>query len=263
MASSLVSFVKNLFPGGPRTAAFKTLASIVGFWSLEKLLESKQSYYCPTEGYTLYGGLFLFAPVLCMIILCLIFNKTFWDSFADWFRGNLRAIDLCRNCCHVLLNSLVIVFAWLIIAFASTDYLVCFCVGGKPDPEVAAKIKRFSTILAWLLLICALLLAFFYKIIVNCCCSRVTLFPDYKRIEALAVLKTLRKEAKRKVEEEGEQKAKNILETNDNKSALVVVDEAEKWYKNKYLRVNNNFCSYEDVKETDEEDNTPKQILIF
>jgi hypothetical protein len=246
MATSLIALVRQEFISSTKKKAVKPLVSILGLWALEKLLENSRYYNCPEEGYGLYGGMFLFGPALCLSTLTLMSSKSFWDSVTSCFRGKVDRVDVCRTTCHALIKSALVGFMWLILAFATTDYFVCFRVGGNrsKNSSEAIKMQNLSSVLAWLMLLISIALALLYHVIEKCCFSKSrkstgTIIRDYERIEAEAAISTFKKEAKALAKREGERKVNAILhEVNDGKTALEVVEEAKKWLIDRYSRSN-------------------------
>jgi hypothetical protein len=243
MASSLFTLVKQELLSEKKKKTLKSLVSIFGLLGLEKLLENSQYYNCPEEGYRLYGGMFLFAPALCLSLLSLLVRNSFWDSTTSCFRRKVDRMVVCRTVCHALVTSVLVGFVWLIIAFATTNYFVCFSLGGdyKNSPEFS-KVQTLSSNLAWVMLVVSIVLAFLYNLIEKCCFSNSrkstgTILRDYERIEAEAAISTFKKEAKALAQQEGERQVKDILhQVKDDKTTLEVVEEAKKWLIKKYSR---------------------------
>ena len=241
MASSLITLVKQELFSATKKKALRTSASILGFWAMEKLLENSRYYSCPKEGYRLYGGMFLFAPALCLSSLSLMVSNSFWDSITSCSRRKVNRVVVCRTVCHALITSVLVGFLWLIVALASTNYFLCFSLGGnyKNSPELS-KTQALSSNLAWIILVTCIVLAFLYNAIEKCCFSDSrkstgTMLRDYERIEAEAAISTFKTEAKALAKKEGERQIKNILEqAKDDKTALEVIDEARQLLIEKY-----------------------------
>ena len=276
MATSLIALVRQEFVSSTKKKALKPLVSILGLWALEKLLEKSRYYNCPEEGYGLYGGMFLFGPALCLSTLTLMLSKSFWDSVTSCFRGKVDRVDVYRTVCHALIKSALVGFMWLILAFATTDYFVCFRLGGNQAKKSreAIKMQNLSSVLAWLMLVISIVLAFLYHVIEKCCFSNSrtctgTILRDYERIEAEAAISTFKKEAKALAKREGERKVKAILhEVNDGKTALEVVEEAKKWLIDRYSRSNkvkkDDQVNYVQLDETEVEKCTPdKEVNLL
>ena len=246
MASSLITLVKQELFSAMKKKTLRPLVSILGFWTLEKLLENSRYYSCPEEGYRLYGGMFLFAPALCLCSLSLMVSSSFWDSITSCFRKKVNRVVVCRTVCHALITSVLVGFVWLILALASTNYFLCFSLGGnyKNSPELS-KAQALSSNLAWIMLITCVVLAFLYNAIEKCCFSdnrrsTGTMLRDYERIEAEAAISTFKKEAKALAKQEGERQITNILKQEKNdKTILEVIDEARKLLIEKYSRSKN------------------------
>ena len=241
MATSFIALVKGQLFSSTKKKALKPLISVLGLWGLEKLLENSQYYKCPEEGYRLYGAMFLFGPALCLSLITLMMNKSFWDSVTSCLRGKVDRVAVCRTTCHALVTSALVGFMWLTLAFATTDYFVCFRVGGNPkSASESSKMKGLSSILAWLMLVISMLLAFFYNLVEKCCFSTSqkstgTILRDYERIEAEAAITSFKKEAKALAQQEGERQVKAILHGDkDGRTTLEVVEEAKKWLIDKY-----------------------------
>ena len=246
MASSLIDVAKKEIFSSTQKKALKPLISVFGVWALEKLLEASKYYNCPEEGHAFYGGMFLFAPALCLFSITLMMSNSFWDSVTRGFRRKVDWVVVCRTTCHVLIKSALVGLMWLIIAFATTDYFVCFRLGGSPkDANESNKMQRLSSILAWSLLVILLILALVYSFIDKCCFSNNrestrAVVRDYERIEAEAAISTFKTEAKLLAKKEGERQVKAILgEVKDGKPMLEVVKKAKKWLIDRYSRSKN------------------------
>ena len=244
MASSLIDLAKKQIFSSTQKKSLKPLISIFGLWALEKLLENTTYYNCPNEGYALYGGMFLFAPALCLFSITLMMSNSFWDSVTSCFRR--RKVDrvvVCRATCHALMKSALVALAWLILTFATTNYFVCFSIGNNPNDSIESiKMQRLSSIIAWSMLLISAILSLIYSFINKCCFlndqeSIRTVVCDYERIEAETAISTFKTEAKILAKKEGERKVKAILdEVKDGKPTLEVVKKAKEWLFDRYSR---------------------------
>lgn len=131
----------------------KTIIIIVVVYGFAELLETKDFYSCPETGYYLYGLLFLIAPGACFSVLALLMNAPFWTSVtgcchekADSEMGKSKKAEgqnvkrcfwmssrVCRKTTHALFISAFVFLVWIVIAFASTNFYVCFKLGPEPS----------------------------------------------------------------------------------------------------------------------------------
>lgn len=243
MAASSVTLIQEKLFSLTKKKVLKSPASILVLWGLGKLLKSTGHYRCPEEGYTLYGGMFLFGPALCISTLILVNSDSFWDALTSCFREKVDSVAVCRATLRALITSALPGLMWLILSFATTDYYICFQVGDKPDDSSESrKARRFSTVCAWLLLLISISLALVYISIDRCCFANTRKstkldFRDYQRIEAEAAILTLKKEAKVLARQQGEKEIKGILdEVKNGKTTLQVIQKAKKWIIDKYSR---------------------------
>lgn len=189
--ASLSTFItvlkREVLPSAKATSS-KTVLTILAIFGVEKLLTSTNLFKCPKEGYQLYSAMFLFVPVFCLAGLTLLTNAQFWDSAATPLRGNyVRQKIVCSSIFSVLGRAFLVGIFWLVIAFGTTDFYVCFRVGKTDSEGKSEELRAQSTTVAWVMLATIILMSLSYLAIRKCCCSRherecaIQTLQDYER----------------------------------------------------------------------------------
>jgi hypothetical protein len=188
--ASLSAFIgvlkRELFSASKKTP-LKTLVTILVVFALEKLLTATKTFKCPKEGYQVYGGMFLFVPAFCLSGLTLLTSSSFWDSATSRLGGKYGQRIVCSNICSDLVKAVLVGVAWLVLAFGTTDFYVCFRVGATELDSRKDEMQAESTMIAWATLVVIITTSLLYLALKKCCCSRhhrecaIHTLRDYER----------------------------------------------------------------------------------
>ena len=100
---------------------------------LELLLSSKV-FDCPIKDHTLYGTVFLWAPIVIIFIINVLVLSEVWKLTDRCCVPRYRRIgEFCYRVCPNVVKALIGPAVWLIASFADSTYYVCATVG--PDIE--------------------------------------------------------------------------------------------------------------------------------
>jgi uncharacterized membrane protein YjgN (DUF898 family) len=187
--SSFISVLKREIFSATQTTSLRTLLGILGIFALEKILTTTNIFKCPKENYHLYGGLFLFVPPFCLAGLTLIMNNSIWRSSAA---GQAKASEtrkiLCSRICFEITRASLVGVSWLILAFATTDFYVCFRIGETESSSSKEKIRAESTMGALVMLVVLTTVTLFYIAMKRCCCRHhdrkctIQTLQEYERL---------------------------------------------------------------------------------
>ncbi len=184
--SALVSVLKRELFSASKKTPLKTLVTILVVFVLEKVLTTTNIFKCPEKGYHVYGGMFLLAPAFCLAGLTLLTTGSFWDLARSHFRAKQKKI-LRSKIFYDLAKAFLVGVAWLVLAFGTTDFYVCFRIGTSESNSRREEMKAQSTMVAWGMLVAIIGMGLISIAMKKCCCPHhdrectLQALEDYER----------------------------------------------------------------------------------
>ena len=225
----------------------KSILLILAVYAFKEIIETKKFYSCPATGHRVYGAFFLFGPGVCLSLLALLLNASFWTSVTGCYRGNVDCAKVSKKATQMLLRSAFVALVWLVLAFANTKFYACFRIGAEPHnatqdvKEKFIEVKARSTMLCYGMIFAAACFALVLIVIRRCCSDRKECFPSvrkYEKLELKAAVETFRIEMEVLAKQEGEAQVELCLSRGkkEGKQTHVVIKEAREFLETKYFQ---------------------------
>lgn len=251
---NIKKYTTDLLKYSSKKTPAKPIVLILFVYALEQILTTKTFYSCPESGHRAYGALFLFGPGLCFFVLSLLLNKSFLNTVSGcWKRRNMSQV--CWSTIKALKTGIFVAFVWLVLAFANTQFYLCFSLGPEPSKDRLDKMdekkrkeklmlfsneKTRSTVICWSLFLSAICFAFFSTMIRTCIFSEAegTLpsLQKYEKLERKAVAAKFKEKMEMLAKEEGEKQVEKCLKDaqREGKTMSAVIREAKESLEKKY-----------------------------
>ena len=227
----------------------KPILLILVVYAFKEIIQTKNFYSCPATGHRFYGAFFLFGPGVCLSLLALLLNASFWTSVAGCYRGNVDCAKVSKKATEMLLTSAFVALVWLVLAFANTKFYACFRLGAEPPhatedvKEKFIEVKAQSTMLCYGTIFVAACFALVLIVIRRCCSHRNAqeCFPSvrkYEKLELKAAVEKFRKEMEVLAKQEGEAQVELYISRGkkEGKQAHAVIKEAREFLETKYFQ---------------------------
>ena len=168
--SSFISVLKREIFNASKTTSLRALLAILVVFVLERTLTTTNIFKCPKENYQLYGGMFLVVPAFCLAGLTLITSNSIWNSANGGVKGSLTRKIAFSKICYELARACLVGVSWLVLAFATTDFYVCFRIGATELKSKRDEMRAQSTIGALVMLGVFTIISLCYIATKKCCC---------------------------------------------------------------------------------------------
>ena len=191
--SSFISVLKREIFSATKTTSLRALFAILVVFALEKTLTTTSIFKCPKENYQLYGGLFLVVPAFSLAGLTLITSNSIWNSANGGVKGSFTRKIACSKIFYELARASLVGVSWLILAFATTDFYVCFRIGATELKSTRDEMRAQSTIGALVMLLVFTIISFFYIAMKKSCCRHhdrkctIQTLEEYERQVYIAI----------------------------------------------------------------------------
>lgn len=253
--TNIKKYTTDLLKHSSRQNTAKPVILILLVYALEQIITTKTFYSCPATGYRAYGALFLFGPGLCFFMLSLLFNEPFFKTVRGCCRRNFDHARVFRSTARALRRSIFVALVWILLAFANTQFYLCFRLGPEPSKErlknmselerekirmLISEEKTRSAVICWFIFLSAIFFAFFYTIIRTCIFSKAEgILPsiqEYEKLERKAVAANFLERMEMIAKEEGEKQVETHLKMaqKEGKPMYEVVSEAKEWLEKEY-----------------------------